>query len=92
MCAPALPEQAGHLGEQVHQLAVAPERLCLRLPTTVRHVITPDSPLAPWRAGQAGVSADASSEIVVVVRPASVFAILVMEEVLQRSKMPWGVH
>ncbi len=72
-----VPEQARRLGEQVHQLAVTPERLCLRLPTTVRHVITPESPLAPWRAGQAGVAADASSEIVVVVRACLIRAVVV---------------
>ena len=53
--------------EQVHQLEVRPERLVLRLPMVVRHTITEDSPLASWRSGQAGIAADASSEIVVVV-------------------------
>lgn len=40
----------------------------LRLPVIVRHIITPDSPLASWRAGPAGLSADADAEIYVAVR------------------------
>jgi hypothetical protein len=56
------------LAAQVHQLEVAPRQLCLRLPVTVRHVIDAGSPLAHWRQGPAGIGADASSEIVVVVR------------------------
>ena len=52
---------------QVHQLEAVPSQLCLRLPVVVRHTITPNSPLAPWRSSPAGVGVDASSEIVVVV-------------------------
>ncbi|EIE26204.1 E set domain-containing protein [Coccomyxa subellipsoidea C-169] len=52
---------------EVHQLEVTPARLLLRLPMTVRHIITESSPLSNWRSGQAGIAADASSEIIVVV-------------------------
>ena len=52
----------------MRQLAVQPAQLCLRLPMTVRHVIDAASPLAAWRQGPSGIGADASSEIVVVVR------------------------
>lgn len=58
-----------HACAQVHQLEVSPARLVLRLPMVVRHTITEASPLANWRTGQAGIAADASSEIVVVVSP-----------------------
>lgn len=56
-----------HACVQVHQLEVTPARLLLRLPMTVRHIITESSPLSNWRSGQAGIAADASSEIIVVV-------------------------
>ena len=56
---------------QVHQLDATPSQLCLRLPMVVRHTITPESPLASWRSGPSGIGADASSEIVVVVRVTS---------------------
>ncbi|BDA50813.1 probable inward rectifier potassium channel 2 [Coccomyxa sp. Obi] len=62
-----LQEDATTAPYEVHQLEVKPERLVLRLPMVVRHAITEESPLANWRSGQAGIAADASSEIVVVV-------------------------
>lgn len=45
----------------------------LRLPMVVRHTISEDSPLANWRSGQAGMAADASSEIAVVASPFLLF-------------------
>ena len=56
---------------QVHQLEATPSQLCLRLPMVVRHTITSESALASWRSGPSGIGADASSEIVVVVRVTS---------------------
>lgn len=43
------------------------DRLCLRLPSTVCHVVGPHSPLAHWDE-PSGILHDADSEIVVVVR------------------------
>ena len=58
----------------VQQLEVGYEsgadRLVMWLPVVVRHVITPDSPLASWLQ-PGGTMADADSCILVVVRPAS---------------------
>ena len=45
------------------------DRLMLRLPVTVRHIINAQSPLAPWRAGPAALGADADAEIYVAVSP-----------------------
>jgi Inward rectifier potassium channel C-terminal domain len=42
------------------------DRLCLRLPTLVCHVIDEDSPLVHW-AESSGILLDADSEVVVVV-------------------------
>lgn len=47
---------------------VGADRLCLRLPTVVMHVIKDGSPLAHW-ADPSGILLDADSEIVVVVSP-----------------------
>jgi len=47
---------------------VGADRLCLRLPTVVMHVIEDGSPLAHW-ADPSGILLDADSEIVVVVSP-----------------------
>ena len=56
----------------VQQLEVGYEsgadRLVMWLPVVVRHVITPDSPLASWLQ-PGGTMADADSCILVVVRP-----------------------
>ena len=43
------------------------DRLCLRLPTVLTHVIDVGSPVAHW-ADPSGILLDADSEIVVVVR------------------------
>ena len=59
----------------MHQLEATPSQLCLRLPMVVRHTITPESALASWRSGPSGIGADASSEIVVVVRVTSHLAL-----------------
>ena len=45
------------------------DRLLLRLPVTVRHLVDADSPLTRWQAGPSGIAEDADSEIVVIVRP-----------------------
>ena len=50
------------------------DRLLLRFPMVVAHVITADSPLASWLQGPSALHADADSEIVVVVS----FAALLM--------------
>ena len=42
------------------------DRLCLRLPTLVCHIIDEDSPLEHW-AESSGILLDADSEVVVVV-------------------------
>ena len=42
------------------------DKLLLRMPTTMVHVIDDDSPLAGWRTGRAAVATDSDSEIVVV--------------------------
>ena len=43
------------------------DRLLLRFPMVVTHVITASSPLASWLQGSSALHADADSEIVVVV-------------------------
>ena len=45
------------------------DRLLLRFPMVVAHVITPASPLAAWLQGPSALHADADSEIVVLVSP-----------------------
>jgi Inward rectifier potassium channel C-terminal domain len=55
---PVLPQELGVAGG---------DRLCLRLPTLVSHIIDEDSPLEHW-AEASGILLDADSEIVVVVR------------------------
>jgi Inward rectifier potassium channel C-terminal domain len=51
------------------------DRLCLRLPTLVCHLIDEDSPLEHW-AESSGILLDADSEVVVVVSCQCVSALL----------------
>ena len=46
-----------------------PDRLLLRYPMVVAHIITPGSALARWLQGPSALHADADSEIVIIVRP-----------------------
>lgn len=43
------------------------DRLLLRLPVVVRHLVDDDSPLSRWQSGPSGIGEDADSEIIVVV-------------------------
>lgn len=43
------------------------DRLLLRLPVTVRHLVDDESPLAHWQSGASRIGEDADSEIIVVV-------------------------
>ena len=52
------------------------DRLMLRLPVVVCHIIDADSPLAPWRAGPAALGADADAEIYVAVSHAGQLLLL----------------
>lgn len=45
------------------------DRLLLRLPVVVRHLVDDDSPLSRWQSGPSGIGEDADSEIIVVVSP-----------------------
>lgn len=46
---------------------VGRDRLLLRLPVIVRHVIGENSPVSRWQKGSTAIAEDADSEIVVVV-------------------------
>ena len=54
------------------------DRLCLRLPTLVCHIIDEDSPLEHW-AESSGILLDADSEVVVVVSCQSTTVVLFKE-------------
>jgi len=43
------------------------DRLLLRLPLTVRHLVDAESPISRWQAGPSGIAEDADSEIIVIV-------------------------
>ena len=45
------------------------DRLLLRFPLVISHVVDGQSPLRAWQAGPSAMAADADSEIVVVVSP-----------------------